>query len=102
MVRSTLATEFFFTKHTKNLSTKKSFFIPEGTNALHSSLNSLDAAGGVYSEIANSIILASTSQRVNGGLVQQQPGLTESGRDSRSQGAAATSGSLLQSIHQGL
>merc|ERR1719145_225489 len=32
--------------------------LAEGTNALHSSLNSLDAAGGVYSEIANSIILA--------------------------------------------
>jgi len=66
-------------------------------------LNSLDAAGGVYSEIANSIILASSSsqaQRVNG--LVQQPGTTEGGRDSRSQGAAATSGSLLQSIHQGL
>jgi len=82
--------------------------LAEGTNALHSSLNSLDAAGGVYSEIANSIILASNSQRVvNGGLVQQQqqPGLTESGRRvarSPQEAAPETSGSLLQSIHQGL
>jgi len=79
-------------------------------NVLYASLNSLDAAGGVYSELANSImadagLMRSPSHFINSRRSEtpyKESSICEERGDQEDTDKHTQQGSLLQSVHQGL